>query len=96
MISYEIRQIAHDAAGKYNLPENLILAIIDVESGGDPWAIRYEPAFYTRYIVGKPTKVFGPVSKETEQKARATSWGLMQIMGQVARERGFSGKSSKK
>ena len=30
---------------------------------------------------------------ETESRMRAFSWGLMQVMGQVAREHGFSGRS---
>jgi hypothetical protein len=48
-------------------------------------AIRYEPAFRTRYVapLGLPP---------TEEVARSISWGLMQVMGQVAREHGFAGK----
>jgi hypothetical protein len=47
--------------------------------------MRYEPAFRTRYVapLGLPP---------TEEIARSISWGLMQVMGQVAREHGFSGK----
>jgi soluble lytic murein transglycosylase-like protein len=80
-----------DAAARYTLPENLIAAIIHVESAGNPLAIRYEPDFFTTYIVPCRVKVIPPCSKTTEQRARAMSWGLMQIMGQVARERGFIG-----
>jgi soluble lytic murein transglycosylase-like protein len=78
-----------DAEDKFRLPYGLIRSIIITESNGDPWAIRYEPAFKSAYLDGKTWKVFGAVSHETEVMSRATSWGLMQVMGQVARERGF-------
>ena len=35
----------------------------------------------------------GAVPSATEAYARAFSWGLMQVMGQVAREHGFTGAS---
>lgn len=56
------------------------------ESGFDRWAIRYEPAFFNRYVT--PLGLRDP----TEAKARAMSWGLFQVMGQVAREQGFDGR----
>ncbi|MBK8184877.1 MAG: transglycosylase SLT domain-containing protein [Candidatus Competibacteraceae bacterium] len=90
-ITPEITALTVEAASRYNLPTALVLAIIQAESGGDPWAIRYEPAFFKRYIEGARIVVFGAVSHDTERMARATSWGLMQVMGQVARERGFQG-----
>lgn len=54
------------------------------ESGFDPWAIRYEPAFHDRYV--QPMDL-----SPTEERARAFSWGLFQVMGQVARENGYRG-----
>lgn len=80
-----------DCARRLNLPVGLIHAIVQVESSGNPWAIRFEPAFKKLYLDGKAWKVFGPISHDTEVMARATSWGLMQVMGQVARERGYEG-----
>lgn len=50
-------------------------------------AVRYEPAFYERYI-----SVELKQSDPTEARCRAMSWGLFQIMGAVARERGFEGR----
>jgi soluble lytic murein transglycosylase-like protein len=44
--------------------------------------MRYEPEFRDRYIAA-----LGLLP--TEEIARSTSWGLMQVMGQVAREHGF-------
>ncbi len=63
----------------------LVCAVIEQESAWDTHAIRYEPAFRTRYVapLGLPP---------TEEVARSISWGLMQVMGQVAREHGFSAK----
>ena len=63
-----------------------MLAVCTHESSWESWAVRYEPAFFSRYI----EKMTGLT--ETEKHMRATSFGLMQIMGQVAREKGFSDK----
>ena len=78
--------LARNAAAQDALDPALICAIIEQESAWDPHAIRYEPAFRTRYVapLGLPP---------TEEVARSISWGLMQVMGQVAREHGFAAKS---
>lgn len=82
--------LVKDISARHSLPEALVAAIITVESNGNPYAIRYETDFFSTYIVPCKFKLIPPCSKGTEQRARATSWGLMQIMGQVARERGFA------
>ena len=76
-----------------DIDSSLILAIIKKESEGKPWATRFEPGFY-RWLSRRVTDVVVGgaeffVTKETELICRATSYGLMQILGQVARERGF-------
>jgi soluble lytic murein transglycosylase-like protein len=78
------KQLAGKYAAKYDLLPELVCAVVEQESSWSPWAIRYEPAFYTRYVMplGLP---------ETEARARSISWGLCQIMGEVARELGFVG-----
>ena len=53
-----------------------------MESVGDS----LEPAFYLHYVA--PQFAAGKISN-TEAQARAFSWGLMQVMGQVAREHNF-------
>jgi soluble lytic murein transglycosylase-like protein len=73
------------AAGKYGIDPDLVEAMVMTESSGRPQATRYEPAFYQRYIV--PLDL-----PEAEGKKRATSWGLLQIMGQSAREDGYKGE----
>ncbi|WP_337432014.1 lytic transglycosylase domain-containing protein [Bilophila sp.] len=74
-------------ASQTGLPERLIAAVIQVESAGNTHAIRFEPSFYTM-VQREGFQTPAGVSKLTEFNARCFSWGLMQIMGQVARERG--------
>jgi hypothetical protein len=57
-------------------------------SGWNPWAMRYEPAFFAKYVAALYTNYKVTAS---EAYARGFSWGLMQVMGQVARETGFEG-----
>ena len=78
--------LARTTAAQHSLDPALICAIVEQESAWDPHAIRYEPAFRSRYVapLGLPP---------TEEVARSISWGLMQVMGQVAREHGFTSKS---
>jgi soluble lytic murein transglycosylase-like protein len=77
--------IARAAAAAHELDPALVCAVVEQESAWDAHAIRYEPGFRTRYVapLGLPP---------TEEVARSISWGLMQVLGQVAREHGFSGK----
>lgn len=81
--------LAKAAAKGAGLDPALVCAVVEQESSWDPWAIRYEPDFYTRYIL--PLQEKGIVRTDTEARARAFSWGLMQLMGEVARELGYSG-----
>ena len=90
MFTPEIQKLIAVNAVKFCLPEWLICGIIATESGGDNWAVRFEAAFRAHYVPDQ-CQVFG-ASHETERTTRACSWGLMQIMGQVAREYGFKGE----
>ena len=78
--------VAKQEAVACNLDPALFCAVIEQESSWNPWAMRYEPGFFAKYIDGKIT------AGETEKRARATSWGLCQVMGQVAREYFFTEK----
>jgi soluble lytic murein transglycosylase-like protein len=82
----QLLALAREAAQTHSLDPALVCAVIEQESSWEPYAIRYEPAFRTRYVapLGLPP---------TEEIARSMSWGLMQVMGQVAREHGYAGKS---
>jgi soluble lytic murein transglycosylase-like protein len=80
--------LAHQKAEKYGLDSALVCSIVEQESNWNPFAVRYEPGFYTKYIIPSlEVGHFGP----TEGICRATSWGLCQVMGQTAREVGFGG-----
>jgi soluble lytic murein transglycosylase-like protein len=81
----DLLALARSTAARHALDTALVCAIIEQESAWDVHAIRYEPAFRSRYVapLGLPP---------TEEVARSISWGLMQVMGQVAREHGFRGK----
>jgi len=76
-------------AAEGGVPPALAAAIVLVESDGVTWAMRFEPEFHDRYIVGNPDY---QEADATERIGAATSWGLMQIMGATARERGFAGR----
>ena|SRR5438552_9482263 len=81
-------QLASPYAAKYGLDPALVCALVEQESSWNRWSVRYEPAFFSRYI--KPLVDAGTV-RPTEAVCRATSWGLCQVLGQVARENGFEG-----
>ena len=87
----QLISLAQDIARVHSLWPELVCAVIEQESSWDCWAIRYEPAFYSRYI--EPQIARGTITSETEARARAFSWGLMQVIGQVAREHGFTAAS---
>jgi soluble lytic murein transglycosylase-like protein len=77
--------LARAVAGRHSLAPDLVCAVIEQESAWDAHAIRYEPAFRARYVA--------PLGlTPTEEIARSMSWGLLQVMGQVAREHSFEGK----
>lgn len=86
MTKDELISLAREAAKVANLDPRVVCAVIEQESSWDPWAIRFEPAFLNRYV--RPLNLMS----QTEEMSRATSWGLMQVMGQVAREHGYRDK----
>jgi len=76
-------------ADRWQLDPYLVAAIVTTESGGDPTAVRYEPGYRWLFI---PKKVKpSTCSLPTERMLQKTSFGLMQVMGAVARERGLEG-----
>jgi hypothetical protein len=96
-------------SSKYGLPPELVRAIVEQESGGDPWAWRPEPRY--RYLwdvrqgrafraltIPEITSAAPPVDfpylaggRQQEWSAQRASWGLMQVMGALARELDFRG-----
>lgn len=80
----EFVTLAKAAAIKHGLDPALVCAVVEQESGWNTWALRAEPAFEERYVKALH-------KTPTEEWARSMSWGLMQLMGEAARERGYSG-----
>ncbi len=72
-------------ASAHELDPALVCAVVEQESAWDSHAMRYEPGFRARYVA--PLRL-----PPTEEIARSISWGLLQVMGQVAREHGFEEK----
>jgi soluble lytic murein transglycosylase-like protein len=78
--------LAKKFAAAHSLDPALVCAVVEQESGWNTWAMRYEPAFFAKYVASLYTN--NKVTA-TEAYARGISWGLMQVMGQVAREAAF-------
>ena len=94
--------------GSYGIELELLLAMIYQESGGDEAALRYEVAW--RYF-WNPKADDGLYSKDwtieqnrthawnvlgsTEFHSQSFGWGLLQVMGSVARELGLKGYLAK-
>lgn len=83
-IQAQIRQ----AAFNHGLPSALVEAIVEVESGGEIYAARYEPGY--RWTVPKAKRPAN-CTQTTEDIMQCTSIGPMQVMGAVARELGHAG-----
>lgn len=83
----QLVQLTKETAKKYAIEPSLFCAVVEQESDWNVWAVRFEPLFEKRYI--HPAL---PDAPTTEEMTRAMSYGLCQLMGQVARELGFGGK----
>lgn len=83
MIPSPYRMEIAAAAANHQLAPALVEAITIVESSGKPYAYRYEPAFYARYMAHDPRWA------HANPERVAASYGLMQIMFPVAQEVGF-------
>jgi soluble lytic murein transglycosylase-like protein len=73
------------ASNVYGLPLDLLRAQIEQESGGDPFAFRFEHTFFVRYIrdnAAAKGAQYGPLA--------ACSYGMLQILLETAMEMGFA------
>lgn len=87
LVDSKLMVMAKKAAAAEGLDEALVCAVVEQESAWNPWAMRYEPLFFAKYVA--PLYTNNKVGA-TEAYARGFSWGLMQVMGQTAREAGVS------
>ena len=70
------------------VPPELVLGIIEAESGGDPHATKINSTYpYTMMQAKRPAGC----SVDMERMCQKTAWGLMQVIGATARELGFDG-----
>jgi hypothetical protein len=75
-------------ARQAQIPPELVLALIEVESEGNPYAVRMHPTYaYTMPQAKRPSAC----TMETELYLQRSSLGLMQVMGATARSVGFDG-----
>lgn len=88
----ELEPVVATVAGRHDMPVELVAAMVLQESSGNRYANRFEQGFYKAYIEGHELD-FVPRSclHVTEALGRATSWGLLQVMGATARQYGFRG-----
>lgn len=83
------KSLAGKYATKYSLDPALVCAVCEQESSWNQYAARYEPLFFSHYI--QPLLNNGTITSITEATLRAMSVGLMQTMGEVVRELGYTG-----
>jgi soluble lytic murein transglycosylase-like protein len=85
------------AANEQHIPAALIAGIIQEESRFDAWAERVELAYQKNVRVRHAAAKWAgehanTPSYQTELTDRSRSMGLMQVMGEVAREQGFTAR----
>jgi hypothetical protein len=95
----DLIMLARATAQSHHLFEHIVCGIVEQESSWLPWLNRYEPEFeasprYAPVIKAEDIEFIKTLhytmTIQTELKNRCTSWGLMQVMGQSAREIGYS------
>lgn len=82
--------LIRENAQKHGLNPYTIAGVVLAESYADPYAIRYEPGwiyFYKLELCAHRART----TISTERTGQQISWGLMQVMGAVAREQGYKG-----
>lgn len=82
--------VIYECSIEQEVPWTLVAAIVQTESAGDPLAARFEPDYKYLFKVVEFAKD-NNISQMTEMVMQKTSWGLVQMMGGVARELGHQG-----
>lgn len=89
-MSTKLEAMATSIAKIYGLNAQVICAQITVESAWNIYATRYEPTW--KWLVDTTLCAKkAQTSEATEKVLQSCSWGLMQVMGSVARELGYEG-----
>lgn len=79
-----LTQLIESHPDRGEVPAACALAVCMAESSFDEWAYRYEQQY--KWLIGSQETLTA-----TERAGQMSSWGLMQTMGAVAREDGFTG-----
>ena len=82
--------IIDEVAESQNVPAVLLATIVQTESGGNKYAIRFEPHYKYLYQT-KANAMDNNITEATETVLQMCSIGLCQLMGAVARELGLKG-----
>lgn len=82
---------------EHGLDPTLLAGLVQVESRGEPLALRTEARYLLNPVLLREAGAFSAAhgqipSRLTETTLRACSFGLLQILGQVAREQGFAAR----
>ncbi len=88
MLTPRVVDIIRHASNGTRVPPLLAVAICEVESNGNNLAVRYEAHWKYEFEVEKFAKL-NRITVATEKMLQACSFGLLQVMGTVARELGY-------
>lgn len=82
--------LIHEQAPKYGLDPLVVAAVIQTESIGNTYAVKYEPHFSLARVYGELRDITDLLVTDTDtmEVIYRTSWGLMQVMGAVFYEHG--------
>lgn len=83
-----LKQLVRDQCKVSRLNEDVISALITVESAWNPKRARFEKRFFDYGNIPQFARQQG-ISEDTETMLQKTSWGLMQLMGATARSLGY-------
>jgi len=76
----QINEYVEQYSKETKIDANIIKAIITVESGWNPSAVRFEPRYMWLYKVGHLADFLG-CTYDSMKMMQMCSWGLMQVMG---------------
>lgn len=88
MTAISLNKQIEAAATHHGLNPALVMAVCEKESGFDTYAVRYE-SHWRWFLDPRRWSLRVGTTTKTERILQSCSWGLMQIMGTVARENGF-------
>lgn len=88
MSKKKYQDLIETIATKHRLNPGLVTAIIETESSFETYAMRYEAHWRWFFDVEEHAKALR-ITAETERQMQKFSYGLMQVMGAVAREHGY-------